>query len=1749
MLFKSKLIVILSFFLSIYQVNLYAQNKVVVTLKGLKSGDTALLRIQKSGEEFKFKYVGGTGSDIIHTFDTLSNGKWALSVDAKTYIFPTAAIIQLNNNSFESTVQLTKAPVDSNFNYQWQDDSSFVGHAQQAYINDKVEIVVLGKAEKVPDDFNSINALNEYGFLFSDEESKWTSEESYRLYQTLKKFNFPRFGETSLVRVKAKWILTDKFIDRDIDFKTVSGVDVITISRAAFTYATPQVVTVDGVKGKFFSKRLFTSLVYYYTDKGTNKDKIAEIAKTRYGFEFLLPSVFLKNLMGETETNFQEFTSDEKIIILSMFEEFPDAMQRQAELKYMVRRVNGQPHPVYPDAPAIAWVTNNNIEWMEGAFKSQDITYMQRLVLHEKAHFLWEHTFDKTTQDDWATLGGWSKDPASGSGWSTNNTTEFVSAYAHLKNPNEDMAESIAFFITNPEAFRSRSLKKFEFVRDRIMKGTRYISVIRPDLTFQVYNLFPDYNYPGKIKRTKLEVVGAPNEDKIVKLEIELTIMNKAFDGADWASCRFISSIGTIKDMFLRPVNSQKSILRGEMSLSKFAKSGYWIIPQMVIGDLQGNMRLENNSTYGVKCFVNNPLEDVTAPLYVQKSLKLDSIQDKFIDLSGYPAIDRCGTCADTLKPSTALRLSYDFIEKNKINPDGRAYATIYFPTLDSTDKNNISPYSKGVQINGTGIKNDFTDSLKKAVFYFPIPEYFPSGYYTVSHIAMTDQALNVRNVLFDLDLNNREEFLNPPINTIQRALRDSFYFKTKYPDYKPPVLDINDIQIRATPTNPTSPNGETLFEMWLWIKDTSDYPGRASGFRDGFFRLRDPQGLEHTYDIKGNGSTFANIYSDSSIYGYKRYYTKILLPAGSPPGIWGVSSITINDQAYNKKYYSFVEYVRFDVEQSKVLQVTPFVEILGKRVNSKNVDSVAVKIGCKSCIDQNYRIRMYSSMGGSSVVSEGKMTKDTITVSNLNLKGVNDGVLFATVFMLDSTRALIGTGRATYTKDATLPTNYNLTPNRSLLGRSNLDSFIVAIKSVEISSSNLIILRQISINPGSTGQIGDSVVINSIRDIYTANLPVVNSTAQNRTGNQFNLESEGGMPSALMNTGFYDSTLRIPKSVFDKLADGTIEIKLISTDSVGNNGLSVSQFIYKDTKAPTLSIVNDSLVGLKKYVKLVSDEFISNTPTVSDFVVSNGVINSITKLNSKTFGLVITKSCNNNLNIQLNGSVLQDSVGNSNTTVTSSFNDNIVPATPIVSASTVTTFCEGGTVSLTSNATSVNQWFKDGQIISGSVGTQYVASASGSYTVISTNSNGCTSPVSSGVVVTVNPKPSAPVTAASAVCEGEAVNALTATASTGNSLRWYGTSATGGTASTTAPTPSSSAVGVTNFYVSQITAQGCESERSVLAYTVHPKPFAPVTAASSVCEGGVVSAITATASTGNSLRWYGTSATGGTASTTAPTPSSSSAGITNFYVSQITAQGCESERSVLAYTVHPKPSAPVTIASAVCEGGVVSALTATASTGNSLRWYGTSATGGTASTSAPTVSSSVVGVTNYYVSQVSAQGCESGRSILVHTVNPLPAKPVISWSGVQFSTTATGVNYQWLLNGALVAGATASTHKPLNTGDFRLRITDPNGCINISDSFKLVVTALANLVTTPSSNIATVYPNPASNKVVLEFATLPTINLNFQLVSPSGKVLSSTTGRNKVNIIDVSDIQSGNYFIRVIGKRYDQVKKVLIQK
>jgi hypothetical protein len=75
---------------------------------------------------------------------------------------------------------------------------------------------------------------------------------------------------------------------------------------------------------------------------------------------------------------------------------------------------------------------------MESGF-SADIRHLRRLILHEKAHFMWANLFSAELKAAWIKLAGWYEDASATSGWLTTEDTKFVSAYAHLKNPNEVM--------------------------------------------------------------------------------------------------------------------------------------------------------------------------------------------------------------------------------------------------------------------------------------------------------------------------------------------------------------------------------------------------------------------------------------------------------------------------------------------------------------------------------------------------------------------------------------------------------------------------------------------------------------------------------------------------------------------------------------------------------------------------------------------------------------------------------------------------------------------------------------------------------------------------------------------------------------------------------------------------------------------------------------------------------------------------------------------------------------------------------------------------------------------------------------------------------------------------------------------------------------------------------------------------------------------------------------------------------------
>lgn len=83
-------------------------------------------------------------------------------------------------------------------------------------------------------------------------------------------------------------------------------------------------------------------------------------------------------------------------------------------------------------------------------------------------------------------------------------------------------------------------------------------------------------------------------------------------------------------------------------------------------------------------------------------------------------------------------------------------------------------------------------------------------------------------------------------------------------------------------------------------------------------------------------------------------------------------------------------------------------------------------------------------------------------------------------------------------------------------------------------------------------------------------------------------------------------------------------------------------------------------------------------------------------------------------------------------------------------------------------------------------------------------------------IEVNVNVKPSAPVVSNVVYTQGQPTAPLSAT---GLFLKWY-SSITGGQGSTVAPTPSSSSIGTTSYFVSQ-TTNNCESERAKIEVQV----------------------------------------------------------------------------------------------------------------------------------------------------------------------------------------------------------------------------------------------------------------------------------------------------------------------------------------
>ena len=342
--------------------------------------------------------------------------------------------------------------------------------------------------------------------------------------------------------------------------------------------------------------------------------------------------------------------------------------------------------------------------------------------------------------------------------------------------------------------------------------------------------------------------------------------------------------------------------------------------------------------------------------------------------------------------------------------------------------------------------------------------------------------------------------------------------------------------------------------------------------------------------------------------------------------------------------------------------------------------------------------------------------------------------------------------------------------------------------------------------------------------------------------------------------------------------------------------------------------------------------------------------------------------------------------------------------------------------------------------------------------------------------------------------------------------------------------------------------------------------PLPTVVSTVNYCQNATATALTAT---GNTLSWYIT-ATGGTGVSTAPTPLTTVAGTTIYYVSQ-TANGCEGLRASISVIVAALPPAPTVVATSIsyCQNEAIGALSAT---GTNLLWFATS-TGGVGNSTAPIPSTSTPGTTKFYVSQTSACG-ESARTVITVNITPTPMVPTGLNTALATSTSATinwnlstgifyTVDYKQSIANTWINVATSSV---TNTVTINNLVAATTYDWRVSANCAAIPTtnfAIAQFITSSRNSTITnikngfglkISPNPVSGNAVIDYLVPGTGLVNISLINSVGQRVqilfsgSKNQGQYQLNVLNqLSGLNAGNYFIKLDqngGGNYSQFIK-----
>ncbi len=304
-----------------------------------------------------------------------------------------------------------------------------------------------------------------------------------------------------------------------------------------------------------------------------------------------------------------------------------------------------------------------------------------------------------------------------------------------------------------------------------------------------------------------------------------------------------------------------------------------------------------------------------------------------------------------------------------------------------------------------------------------------------------------------------------------------------------------------------------------------------------------------------------------------------------------------------------------------------------------------------------------------------------------------------------------------------------------------------------------------------------------------------------------------------------------------------------------------------------------------------------------------------------------------------------------------------------------------------------------------------------------------------------------------------------------------------------------------------------------------------------SLCAGESI-LLTANEGAGLLYKWYinGNAITGATAF-------SLSATAAGDYTVEVTDGTCTALSAAVNITQNPSPAQPIILgANAFCAGDSVVLKTGAA---NTYEWYKNSLPIQNA-----TNDSLVVKETgNYKVKITNNFGCEASSTDFTVVLNPLPSKPVITRDSTLLTSTASDF-YQWYKNDVEIPFATQQTYRVIETGDYKVMITDLSGCSNVSDTMNVIVLGInGNLALTNTI----IYPNPSTGDYILSYTLTENTSLTIRVKNILGQVMQEivygdvqSSGNYKIAL---SESTPGIYFVELSTQSGSKDLKLVIQR